>query len=44
MQRNVGDMIGMGLPEFIGPLLEKLPLVSAFFGHPDRVFVHNDCI
>ena len=40
MQRNVGHVVGVGLAKLIRPLLEKLPLVSAFFGDFDGILVH----
>jgi hypothetical protein len=31
----------MGLPEFVRPVIEELPLVSSFFGDFYQFFVHT---
>lgn len=41
IQRNVGGVVGMGLLELIRPIVKQLPLVCAFFGNLDRIFVHG---
>ncbi len=40
IERNVGGVVGMGVPEFVRPVVKQLPLVSALFGNLDRFFVH----
>jgi hypothetical protein len=37
----IGRVVGPGLAVFVGPVIEQLPLVSAFFGHLDCGFLHN---
>ena len=41
IERNIGRVVGPGLAIFVRPVIEQLPLVSAFFGHLDRGFLHN---
>ena len=41
VQGNIGRVVGPGLAVFIRPVIEQLPLVSAFFGHLDRGFLHK---
>ena len=41
IQGNVGRVVGPGLAVFVRPVVEQLPLVSAFFGHLDCGFLHS---
>ena len=41
IQGNIGSVVGPGLAVFNRPVIEKLPLVSAFFGHLDCGFLHK---
>jgi len=41
IQRNIGRVVGPSLAVLVRPVIEQLPLVSAFFGHLDRGFLHN---
>ncbi len=41
IQGDISRVVRPGLSVFIRPVIEQLPLVSAFFGHLDRGFLHN---
>lgn len=40
VQSDIRRVIRIGLTEFIRPIVEKLPFVSAFFGYFDEIFLH----
>ena len=40
VERDLGRVVGIGLAEFVRPVVKQLPLVSAFFRYFDRLFVH----
>jgi len=44
VQCDVGIVAGMGLAVFTRPVVKQLPLVSSFFRHLNRVFLHICCV